>query len=88
MTLIGVYIYQFMSNFQLPGSNIFDSHIKIHNVNQKDDVSLAKVFQHPTKEHSQTWCFDQGKNNKRILEENGHIDNIMFKIILMLHTKI
>ena len=38
------YIYQFMSTVQLPGSNRFDSHMQMHTVYQKDDVSLAKEF--------------------------------------------
>ena len=41
----------------------------MHTGNQRYDVSLAKEFQHyMTKEHSQKWCFDQGKNNKRFME--------------------
>ena len=36
------YIYQLMFTIQLPGSNIFDPHTKIHTGNQRDDVSLAK----------------------------------------------
>ena len=36
------YIYQLMSNVQLPGSNIFDSQIQMHTGTQKYDVSLAK----------------------------------------------
>ena len=36
------YIYQLMSTVQLPGSNIFDSHMQMYTVNQKYDVSLAK----------------------------------------------
>ena len=32
------YIYQLMSTVQIPGSNIFDSHIQTHTVTQKDDV--------------------------------------------------
>ena len=36
------YIYQLMSNFQLPRSIRFDSHIQIHTGTQKYDVSLAK----------------------------------------------
>ena len=40
------YIYQLMSTVQLSGSSIFDSQIQTHTGNQKDDVSLAKEFQH------------------------------------------
>ena len=35
------YIYQLMSNVQLPVSKIFDSQIQIHTGNQNNDVSLA-----------------------------------------------
>ena len=56
-----------MSTVELTGSNIFDSHMKMHTGNKKDDVSLAKEFQHhPTKEHCKNGVFDQGKNNKTI----------------------
>ena len=59
------YIYQFMSNVQLPGSNIFDSQMKIHTVNQKYDVSLAKEFQHfLEKNHLKNGVIDQDKHNK------------------------
>ena len=36
------YIYQLMSKVQLPGSVIFDSHIKMHTGTEKKDVSLAQ----------------------------------------------
>ena len=36
-----IYIYQLMSNFQLPGSNRSDSQINIHTSTQNNDVSLA-----------------------------------------------
>ena len=56
------YIYQLMSNVQLPGSNIFDSQIQMDTWNQKYDVSLAKEFQHHMKkEHRKNGVFDQGK---------------------------
>ena len=43
-------IYKLMSTVKLPGSNIFDSHMKMHTDIQKYDVSLAKWFQkHMTK---------------------------------------
>ena len=37
-----LYIYQLMSNIRLPVTNIFNSQIQIHTVNQNNDVSLAK----------------------------------------------
>ena len=56
------YRCQFMSTVYLPGSNRFDYQMKMSIGNQRYDVSLAKEFQHyMTKEHSQKWCFDQGK---------------------------
>ena len=66
MSLINaIYIYQFISNAQLPISNRFDSQIQIHTNNQNYYVSLAKEFQqHPTKYHRKDGVFDQGKNNK------------------------
>ena len=39
------YIYQLMSNVQIPVSKIFDSRIQMHTSKQKNDVSLAKEFQ-------------------------------------------
>ena len=54
-----------MSNDQLPGSNIFDSQIKIHTSNQNNDVSLAKQFQkNTTKENNKNGVIDQGKCKK------------------------
>ena len=40
------YIYQLMSTVKLPGSNIFDSYMQVHNGDLKYDVSLAKEIQH------------------------------------------
>ena len=52
------YIYQLMSNVQPPGSNIFDSQMKVHTNKQKYYVSLSKAFQHHlTKESSLKLCF-------------------------------
>ena len=46
------YVYIFMSNVQLPGSNIFYSQMQIHTGNQNNDVSLSKELKkHLTKEH-------------------------------------
>ena len=53
------YIYQLMSNVQIPVSNIFDSQMQMHTGNQKDDISLAKKFQHHlTKEYRKNCVFD------------------------------
>ena len=54
------YIYQFMSTVKLPGSKIFDSHMKMHTFNQKYVESLSKEFQHHlTKEHCKNGVIDQ-----------------------------
>ena len=63
------YIYQLMSNFQLPGTNRFYSQMQIHTINQKSDVSLAKEFQqHLTKKHRKNGVIDQGKYKKIFME--------------------
>ena len=57
-----------MSNVQLPGSNRFDSQMQMHTGNQKDDVSLAKEFQHHmTKEHQKMVCLIREKNYSCVL---------------------
>ena len=51
------YIYQLMSNVQLPGSKRFDPQMQMETDNQKNYVSLANEFQqHMTKEYYQQWC--------------------------------
>ena len=37
-----LYIYQLMSNGQLPGSKIIDYHIQMHINNQNNDLSLTR----------------------------------------------
>ena len=60
------YIYQLMSNVQLPGSKEFDSNILMHSCTQNNDVSLAKKFQkHMSKEHCKHVVIDQGIYRKR-----------------------
>ena len=69
MLLIKRYIYQLMSNFQLSGSNIFDSRMQIHTRNQNNDVSLSKKFQHHlTKQHRKNGVIDQGKYRRIFME--------------------
>ena len=61
------YIYQLMSNAQLPRSNRFDLQMQMHTGNQNDDVSLAKEFQYyMTKEHCNNGVIDQRKNKKNM----------------------
>ena len=56
------YIYQLLSNVQLPGSVRFDSQIKMHSGTKKEDVRLAKEFKdHLEKEHGQNGAIDQEK---------------------------
>ena len=51
-----------MSKVQLPGSVIFDSHIKMHTGTENKDVSLAKEFKDRLEgEHHQNGVIDQGK---------------------------
>ena len=46
------YIYQLISNIQLPGSKIFDSQIPMHYFTQNNDVSLDKLKKkHLSKKH-------------------------------------
>ena len=60
------YIYQLVSNVQLPGSKTFYSQILIHSWAQNNDVSLAKQFQkHMYKEHRKHGVIDQVKYRKR-----------------------
>ena len=62
MLLIKRYTYQLMSNFQLPGSVIFNSQIKMNTGTEKEDVSLAEEFRdHLEGEHRQNGAIDQGK---------------------------
>ena len=48
-----------MSNVQLLGSKTFDSHIPIHCITQKNDVSLDKKIQ---KYHDRSYVFNQNEN--------------------------
>ena len=50
------YIYQLMSNVQLPGSVRFDSQIKMHTVTKKEDVILAKEFKDRLEKEHRQWC--------------------------------
>ena len=82
------YIYKFISNVQLPGTKIFDSQMQMHTGNQNNYVSLAKEFQqHLKKEHRKNGVIAQGKYKKYSWKENGQIYSIMFRIMLMLRTK-
>ena len=59
------YIYQLMSNVQLPGSVRFYSQIQTHTGTKKEDVSLANEFNnHLTEKHGQNGAIGQGNQNK------------------------
>ena len=84
------YMYQLISNAELPASITFDSYILMHYCTPKNDVSLAK--QSP--KHLSKYDFVnmessiRGNTGKHPLRENGQTDSIMFRIMLMLHTKV
>ena len=81
-------MYQLMSNVQLPGSRTFYSQILIHPLTPKHDASLAKEFQkYLSKDDRKHGVIDKLKYRKYPVKENGHTDSIIFKIMLMFHTK-
>ena len=82
------YIYILMSNVQLPRSKTFYSQIIMHSCTQNNDVSLAKQFQtNISTEYRKHIVIDQGKYRKIVSKKNGQTESIMFRIMLMLHTK-
>ena len=84
-----LYMYQLISNVQLTGSKTFDSQILMHYCTPKKDVSLAKEFQkHMSRNDSKHGVIDQGNTGKDPVKENRRKEIIMFRIIVMLHTKI
>ena len=77
-----------MSTVQLPGSNIFDSHMQMHTGNEKYDVILAKEFQHHLENNTAEMVSlirENPKNDSQ--KENGQTYSIMFRIMLMLNSK-
>ena len=59
------YMYQFMSNIQLPGSKIFEKQILIHSCTPKKYVSPAKESQkHLFKDDRKNGVIDHGKDRK------------------------
>ena len=59
------YIYQLISNVQLPGSKTFYSQILMHSCTSKNDISLAKKFQRNlSKDDRKHGVIDQGKYRK------------------------
>ena len=56
------YIYQLMSNVQLPVSKLFDSQIIMNYCTQNNDANLAKELQkHMSKDHRKHGVNNQGK---------------------------
>ena len=83
------HIYQLMSNVQLPVSKTFDSQILMYSFTKNNGAILAKQYQkHLSKEHFKHGVIDQGNIGKEPVKENGRTDSIMFRIMLMFHTKI
>ena len=55
----------------------------------KKDVRLAKEFQkHLSNDDHKNVVIDNGKDKKNPVKENGQTESIMFRIMLMFHTKI
>ena len=82
------YIYQLMSTVKLPGLNRYDSHIQMHTGTKKYDVSSAKEFQqNQTKIHCKDYFIDQRKYKNDSWKKKGQTDNIIFRTMLMLNTK-
>ena len=60
----------------------------MHYFTENNDASLAKQFQkHISKYHLKHGAVDQVNIEIEPVKENGHTENIMFRIIMMLHTK-
>ena len=77
-----------MPKVELPGSVIFYSQIQMHNGTKKYDASLAKEFrEHLTKNHRKDGVVDQGKIKNDSWKGNGQKDSIMFRIIMILNSK-
>ena len=77
-----------MYNIQLPGSKRFDFQMYMHTSTQNNDVRLDKEFQQICiKIIRKNGVIDQGKYKKYSVKENGQTESIIFRIMLMLHTK-
>ena len=66
------YMYQIMSNVQLPGSRNFDSQIIMYSCTPKNDVSLAKEFQNNmSKENCKYGVIYQGNTGKDTVKKKN-----------------
>ena len=84
-----LYIYKLMYNVQQPGSKLFGSQMQMHTINQNNDVSVSKYSQqYLSEEHRKNCVIDQGKLKKEPVKINVQTENIMFRIMLMLHTTV
>ena len=82
------YMYQLMSTVQFPWSKIFEEQILMHSCTQKS----MSVWIKNSKEIYLMMIVNmesliRGKTEKEPVKENGQTESIMFRIILMLHTK-
>ena len=81
------YMYQLMSNVQLPGFKRFDSQILMHSCTLKNDVSMDKELKKICLRMIVKMESLISENiGKYPIKENGQTESIMFRIILILHT--
>ena len=82
------YIYQLMSTFQLPGSKIFEEQILMHSYTQK---SMSVWIKNPKTIYLMMIVnmdsLIRRKTEKEPVKENLQTESIMFRIMMMLHTK-
>ena len=82
------YINRLMSNVQLPVSKTFDSKIIMHYFTQK---VMSVWIKNPKNIHLRRVLNMESSIRENIekkpVKENGQTENIMFRIMLMLHTK-
>ena len=66
------YIYELMSNVQIPGSKMFDQKIIMYSCTKNIDVSLAKGFQkYLSKDNRKHGVIDHGKYRIRASKKIG-----------------
>ena len=88
MPLTSVIYIKLIYNVQLPGSKTFDSHIIMNSFTQNNDVSLSKKFQNIfLRIIVNMESLIRENTEKEPVKENEQTESIMFRIMLMLHTK-